>query len=110
MKQGQCTNPRLTLSQFHGDTQNVEKHLSAESNAGSVSVGWGPFSVSSSFHQSSSRESFQMQSTAIGCAASRAAGQDKSSRDDETSVRTEQKLKTNKRPVDLHTRAGLRKK
>ncbi|KAK3711832.1 hypothetical protein LTR37_009350 [Vermiconidia calcicola] len=56
-----------TTIEFHGNTQHIEKHFSAISNAGSVSVGYGPFSVSSSFHQSSSRQSFQMQSTATGC-------------------------------------------
>ena len=61
--------------QFHGDTQHVEKHFSQQSNSGGVSVGWGPFCVSSSFHQSNSHESFQMQATATGCRLSFGAPQ-----------------------------------
>lgn len=56
-----------TSIEFHGDTQHIEDHFSAQSNSGSVSVGWGPFSVSSSFHQSSTKQTHQMQSTATGC-------------------------------------------
>ncbi|KAK6000890.1 hypothetical protein QM012_002973 [Aureobasidium pullulans] len=42
-----------TVIVFHGDTQHIEQHMSSESNSGSTSVGFGPWSVSSSFHQSS---------------------------------------------------------
>ncbi|KAI8955363.1 hypothetical protein F4801DRAFT_574538 [Xylaria longipes] len=56
-----------TTLEFHGNTQHIEDHFSAESSAGSMSVGWGPFSISSSFHQSSSRQNHQMQTTATGC-------------------------------------------
>lgn len=61
--------------EFSGDTSHVEDHFSAQSNSGSVSVGYGPFSVSSSFHQSSSQQSHQMQSTATGCRLTFAAPQ-----------------------------------
>ncbi|KAE8150823.1 hypothetical protein BDV25DRAFT_139419 [Aspergillus avenaceus] len=64
-----------TTIEFHGNTQHMEKHFSAQSNSGSVSVGWGPFSVNSSFHQSSSKQSFQLQSTATGCRLSFGAPQ-----------------------------------
>jgi hypothetical protein len=37
------------ISQFEGDTQHIENHFSEHSNSGSVSVGWGPFSVSSRY-------------------------------------------------------------
>ncbi|KAI8627421.1 hypothetical protein F5Y19DRAFT_477635 [Xylariaceae sp. FL1651] len=56
-----------TALEFHGNTQHVEDHFSAQSTSGSISVDWGPFSVSSSFHQSSSKQDHQMQATATGC-------------------------------------------
>lgn len=61
--------------QFHGNTEHIEKHFSAQSNAGSANIGWGPFSVNSSFKQSSNKQSFQVQSTATGCRLSFGAPQ-----------------------------------
>ncbi|GAQ05379.1 hypothetical protein ALT_2700 [Aspergillus lentulus] len=56
-----------TTIDFHGDTQHIEDHFSAQSTSGSVSVGWGPFCARSRFQQASSKQSHQMQSTATGC-------------------------------------------
>lgn len=56
-----------TTIEFHGNTQHIEQHMSSQSNSGSVSVGYGPWSVNSSFHQSSSHQSFSMQATSTGC-------------------------------------------
>ncbi|KAI1192407.1 hypothetical protein F5X97DRAFT_317457 [Nemania serpens] len=56
-----------TTLEFRGNTQHIEDHFSSENNSGSMSVGWGPFSVSSSFNQSSSQQDHQMHVTATGC-------------------------------------------
>ncbi|KAK0741578.1 hypothetical protein B0T18DRAFT_307044, partial [Schizothecium vesticola] len=64
-----------TVIEFHGDTQHIEQRFSAQANSGSVSVGWGPWSVSSSFHQASSSRSHQVQTTATGCRISFGAPQ-----------------------------------
>ncbi|KAK4183746.1 hypothetical protein QBC35DRAFT_418305 [Podospora australis] len=56
-----------TIIDFKGNTQHIEDHFSSSSSSGSTSVGWGPFSVSSSFHSSSQEQTHQMQSTATGC-------------------------------------------
>ncbi|KAK3985320.1 hypothetical protein QBC44DRAFT_405143 [Cladorrhinum sp. PSN332] len=56
-----------TVVDFKGDTRHVEDHFSSSSSSGSASVGWGPWSVSSSFHKSSSQQMHQMQATATGC-------------------------------------------
>lgn len=56
-----------TTIEFHGNTQHIEQHMSSQSNSGGVSVGYGPWSVNSSFHQSSSHQSFSMQATSTGC-------------------------------------------
>lgn len=56
-----------TSIEFTGNTAHIEDHFSSHSNSGGVSVGWGPFSVSSSFHESASKQSHQMQTTATGC-------------------------------------------
>jgi hypothetical protein len=34
-----------TVIEFTGDTQRIEKHFSQHSNSGSISVGYGPFSM-----------------------------------------------------------------
>jgi hypothetical protein len=36
-----------TSIEFDGNTSHIEDHFAAQSNSGSVSFGWGPFSVSS---------------------------------------------------------------
>lgn len=56
-----------TTVEFHGNTQHIEQHMSSQSNSGNVSVGYGPWSVNSSFHQSSSHQNFSMQATSTGC-------------------------------------------
>jgi hypothetical protein len=56
-----------TVMEFAGNTQHIEQHMSSESSSGSTSVGFGPWSVSSSFHSSSSHQDFSMQATATGC-------------------------------------------
>ena len=56
-----------TTIEFNGSTQHIEEHFSSHSNSGDVSVGWGPWSVSSSFHEAASQQSVQMHSTATGC-------------------------------------------
>ena len=56
-----------TTIEFNGSTQHIENHFSSHSNSGGVSVGYGPWSVSSSVHESASQQSVQMHSTATGC-------------------------------------------
>ncbi|KAK0612567.1 hypothetical protein B0T17DRAFT_564881 [Bombardia bombarda] len=56
-----------TVIDFKGSTQHIEDHFSSSSSSGSSSVGWGPFSVRSSFHSSSQSQTHQMQATATGC-------------------------------------------
>lgn len=64
-----------TVLEFTGDTRAIEKHFHSETNTGSVSFGWGPFSVEGGFTQSSSREEFHMETTATGVKISFAAPQ-----------------------------------
>jgi hypothetical protein len=56
-----------TQIEFSGKTDHIENHFSAHSDSGSVSVGYGPWSVNSSFHHSASRAAFRMETTATGC-------------------------------------------
>ena len=56
-----------TTIEFNGSTQHIEEHFSSHSNSGGLSVGYGPWSVSSSFHESASQQSVQMHNTATGC-------------------------------------------
>ena len=56
-----------TTIEFSGSTQHIEEHFSSHSNSGNLSVGYGPWSVNSSFHEAASQQSVQMHSTATGC-------------------------------------------
>ncbi|KAL8789140.1 MAG: hypothetical protein Q9195_006961 [Heterodermia aff. obscurata] len=56
-----------TTIEFNGSTQHIEEHFSSHSNSGNLSVGYGPWSVNSSFHEAASQQSVQMHSTATGC-------------------------------------------
>ncbi|KAH8678320.1 hypothetical protein BX600DRAFT_532153 [Xylariales sp. PMI_506] len=69
------TTIELTIEQFNGSTQHIEQHFSSHSNAGSASVGYGPWSVSSNFHESASKQSMQVHTTATGCKLSFGAPQ-----------------------------------
>jgi hypothetical protein len=51
---------------FSGDTSTLESTLEASSTQANISVGWGPFAVSASHKQSSSRSKTRMESTAAG--------------------------------------------
>ena len=64
-----------TTKQFHGSTNHIEQYFHEHANKGSLSVGYGPFYVSSSFSEKASSKSFQMQSTATGCRLSFGAPQ-----------------------------------
>jgi hypothetical protein len=64
-----------TVLEFTGETSHIEQHFHASSNSASMHAGWGPFSVSSSYHSQSSRSQFQMETTATGCKISFAAPQ-----------------------------------
>ncbi|KAI0397923.1 hypothetical protein F5Y17DRAFT_454509 [Xylariaceae sp. FL0594] len=55
-----------TTIEFQGSTQHIEQHFSSSSTSASASVGWGPWSVKSSYSRSEAHQSFQMQSTATG--------------------------------------------
>lgn len=55
-----------TAVEFSGSTQHIQKHFDSQSNSGGISVGYGPWSVNSSFHQSSSNQSCHMEQTATG--------------------------------------------
>ncbi|KAF2019517.1 hypothetical protein BU24DRAFT_386453 [Aaosphaeria arxii CBS 175.79] len=56
-----------TTIEFSGSTKHIEEHFDSHSNSGSASVGWGPWSASSSFHESGSSSDVQMHTTATGC-------------------------------------------
>ena len=56
-----------TTIEFTGNTSHIEQHFSSHSNSGGLSVGYGPWSVSSSFSESGSKQSMQMHTTASGC-------------------------------------------
>ncbi|KAK0105142.1 hypothetical protein ONS95_004459 [Cadophora gregata] len=64
-----------TTIEFRGSTKHIEQHFDSHSNSGGASVGYGPFSVSSSFHESASESSMQVQTTATGCKLSFGAPQ-----------------------------------
>ncbi|KAK3632228.1 hypothetical protein LTR56_016469 [Elasticomyces elasticus] len=55
-----------TEIEFTGDTTAIEQHFRSISNFASVSVGYGPFSASASFHSQSSSSDFRMDTTATG--------------------------------------------
>ncbi|PMD59936.1 uncharacterized protein K444DRAFT_722797 [Hyaloscypha bicolor E] len=56
-----------TIIEFTGSTSHIEQHFSFHSNSGSISVGFGPFSMSGSFHEEAQNANVQMQATATGC-------------------------------------------
>ncbi|KAF5678616.1 hypothetical protein FHETE_1168 [Fusarium heterosporum] len=64
-----------TTIEFTGATKSIEEHFDTHSNSGGASVGYGPWSVSSSFHESATEQSMQVQSTATGCKISFGAPQ-----------------------------------
>ncbi|KAK0729464.1 hypothetical protein B0H67DRAFT_638077 [Lasiosphaeris hirsuta] len=60
---------------FSGDTTHIDNHFRSSTDSGGVSVGWGPWSVSSNFHHSSASQSFRFASTSTGCKLSFGAPQ-----------------------------------
>ena len=56
-----------TTIEFTGATKHIEDHFDTHSNSGGASVGYGPWSVSSSSHESATEQSMQVHSTATGC-------------------------------------------
>jgi len=64
-----------TVLEFTGKTEHIEKHFHSVSDSASLSVGWGPFSVSGGFHSHSARGQFRMETTATGCKLSFGAPQ-----------------------------------
>lgn len=56
-----------TTIDFSGSTSHIEAAFNSHSNSGGISVGYGPWSVNSSFHESGSDKSVQMHPTASGC-------------------------------------------
>jgi hypothetical protein len=64
-----------TTIEFRGVTKHIEEHFDSHSNSGGASVGYGPWSVSSSFHESASERSMQVHSTSTGCKISFGAPQ-----------------------------------
>ncbi|EHK97228.1 hypothetical protein M7I_7039 [Glarea lozoyensis 74030] len=56
-----------TTIEFTGSTKHIEQQFDSHSNSGGVSVGYGPWSVSSSFHEAASSQRMQVHSTATGC-------------------------------------------
>lgn len=64
-----------TIIEFTGATKHIEEHFDSHSNSGGASVGYGPWSVSSTFHESASEQSMQVHSTSTGCKISFGAPQ-----------------------------------
>ncbi|KAH8650430.1 hypothetical protein BGZ61DRAFT_545785 [Ilyonectria robusta] len=64
-----------TTIEFRGATKHIEEHFDSHSNSGGASVGYGPWSVTSSFHESATEQSMQVHSTATGCKISFGAPQ-----------------------------------
>ncbi|KAG9505073.1 hypothetical protein J7337_002039 [Fusarium musae] len=64
-----------TTIEFTGATKHIEEHFDSHSNSGGASVGYGPWSVSSTFHESASEQSMQVHSTSTGCKISFGAPQ-----------------------------------
>ncbi|KAL1610520.1 hypothetical protein SLS60_002189 [Paraconiothyrium brasiliense] len=64
-----------TTIEFRGVTKHIEEHFDSHSNSGGASVGYGPWSVSSSFHESATEQSMQVHSTSTGCKISFGAPQ-----------------------------------
>jgi hypothetical protein len=56
-----------TTIEFSGSTKHIEEHFDLNSDSTSASVGWGPWSASSSFHEAGSSSDVQMHTTATGC-------------------------------------------
>ncbi|KAM6513149.1 hypothetical protein FALCPG4_015616 [Fusarium falciforme] len=64
-----------TTIEFRGATKHIEEHFDSHSNSGGASVGYGPWSVTSTFHESATEQSMQVHSTATGCKISFGAPQ-----------------------------------
>ncbi|KAL9111844.1 MAG: hypothetical protein Q9227_003694 [Pyrenula ochraceoflavens] len=64
-----------TTIEFNGSTKHIEQHFNSHSNSGGLSVGYGPWSVSSSFHEEGSDQKVQMHTTSTGCKLSFGAPQ-----------------------------------
>jgi len=64
-----------TTIEFSGSTQHIEQHFDAHSNSGSLSVGYGPWSIEGGFHEEKSSAAVQMHKTATGCKLSFGAPQ-----------------------------------
>ena len=64
-----------TTAEFSGSTQHIEQHFDSHSNAGDLSVGYGPWSVQGGFYEDKSSASVQVHKSATGCKLSFGAPQ-----------------------------------
>ena len=53
--------------EIEGDTSDIQSHFHTSSTSGSASVGWGPFSVTSSFSHTDTQADSTCEATATGC-------------------------------------------
>jgi len=53
--------------EIDGDTSDIQNHFHTSSTSGSASVGWGPFSVTSSFSHTDTQADSTCEATATGC-------------------------------------------
>ena len=53
--------------EVEGDTSDIQSHFHTSTTSGSASVGWGPFSVSSSFSHTDTQANSTCEATAGGC-------------------------------------------
>jgi hypothetical protein len=55
------------ILEVEGDTADIQSHFATSTTSGSGSVGWGPFSVSSSYSHTDTQASSSCETTAGGC-------------------------------------------
>ena len=53
--------------EIEGETSDIQSHFHTSTTSGSASVGWGPFSVSSSFSHTDTQANSTCEATAGGC-------------------------------------------
>jgi hypothetical protein len=53
--------------EIEGETADIQSHFHTSTTSGSAHVGWGPFSVSSSFSHTDTQASSSCEATATGC-------------------------------------------
>jgi len=53
--------------EIEGDTSDIQSHFHTSTTSGSASVGWGPFSVTSSFSHTDTQANSTCEATATGC-------------------------------------------